>query len=68
VYVLGRALLVIACIGLYGMTAYAVVRRTSETGIRMAPGAERGRIIWMTPRQVVALAVVGLSAGLVAAW
>jgi ABC-type lipoprotein release transport system permease subunit len=39
--------LVIACVGLYGTMAYAVARRTSEIGIRMALGAQKGRVIWM---------------------
>ncbi len=60
--------LVITCVGLYGMMAYAVARRTSEIGIRMALGAERRRIIGMMLRQAVALAAVGLAIGLVAAW
>jgi macrolide transport system ATP-binding/permease protein len=60
--------LVIACVGLYGTMAYAVARRTSEIGIRVALGAERGRIVWMMLRQVLALAVVGLAIGLVTAW
>jgi ABC-type antimicrobial peptide transport system permease subunit len=60
--------LIIACVGLYGMTAYAVARRTSEIGIRMALGAPRRRIIWMMLRQVLVLAAAGLAIGLVAAW
>jgi predicted permease len=60
--------LIIACVGLYGMAAYAVVRRTSEIGIRMALGAERRKIIWMMLRQMVVLAAIGLMIGLVAAW
>jgi len=60
--------LTMACIGLYGMMAYAVTRRTSEIGIRMALGAQRGRIIWMVLREVLALSVVGLLIGSVAVW
>jgi ABC-type antimicrobial peptide transport system permease subunit len=59
---------VIACVGLYGTMAYAVARRTSEIGIRMALGAERQRIIWMVLRQVFALAAAGLAIGLAVAW
>ena len=60
--------LLIACIGLYGSVAYAVARRTGEIGIRMALGAESGRIVWMVLREVVALAVVGLGIGLAVAY
>jgi macrolide transport system ATP-binding/permease protein len=59
--------LLIACVGLYGMMAYRVARRTNEIGIRMALGAERRRLIWMVLREVVLMAVVGLAIGLPAA-
>ena len=57
----------IACVGLYGMMAYSVARRTNEIGIRMALGAERARLIWMVLREVLAMAILGLSIGLPAA-
>ena len=60
--------LVIACVGLYGSMAYAVSRRTNEIGIRIALGADRRRILWMVLREVLALAAVGLTVGLVCAW
>ena len=60
--------LIVTGVGLYGMTAYAVARRTSEIGIRMALGAERWSIVGMMLRQAVGLAAVGLAIGLVAAW
>jgi macrolide transport system ATP-binding/permease protein len=56
--------LVIACVGLYGTVAYNVARRTSEIGIRMALGAQRGVVVRMILRQVLALATVGLAMGL----
>jgi predicted permease len=60
--------LLIACVGLYGTIAYAVARRTSEIGIRMALGAMRGRIVSMVMREVLAVVTVGLIVGLAAAW
>jgi predicted lysophospholipase L1 biosynthesis ABC-type transport system permease subunit len=53
--------LAIACVGLYGTMSYKVARRTGEIGIRMALGAQRGRVIWMVLREVVLLASVGLA-------
>jgi hypothetical protein len=60
--------LTIACVGLYGSMAYAVSRRTSEIGIRLALGAKRRGIVWMVMREVLALALAGLALGLAGAW
>jgi macrolide transport system ATP-binding/permease protein len=60
--------LVIACVGLYGTMTYAAARRTREVGIRMALGAQRRSITWMMLRQVLALAALGLTIGLMIAW
>lgn len=57
----------IAGVGLYGMMAYSVARRTNEIGIRMALGARRGKLVWMVLREVFSMAVVGLTIGLAAA-
>jgi predicted permease len=60
--------LVIACVGLYGTVSYNVARRTGEIGIRMALGAQRGKVVRMILNQVIVLAAVGLAIGIPAAF
>jgi macrolide transport system ATP-binding/permease protein len=60
--------LVIACVGLYGTMSYQVARRKGEIGIRMALGAERGVVIWIVLRDVLALTAFGLAVGLPGRW
>jgi predicted permease len=57
----------LASIGLYGVMAYTVSRRTREIGIRMALGAFTGDVIWMVMREVLALVALGVAAGFAAA-
>jgi predicted permease len=59
--------LALSMIGLYGIMAYAVNRRTAEIGIRMALGATRPKILTMVFREGLSLVSVGLSAGILAA-
>jgi predicted permease len=60
----GALALLLATIGLYGVTSYTVARRTSEIGIRMALGAERGSVIAMIMRGAVNQTLLGLVIGL----
>ena len=60
--------LVLSCVGLYGIMAHAVVRRTNEIGIRMALGAERRDIIWMVLKESLLLVGAGLVIGVPASW
>jgi predicted permease len=55
--------LLLAAVGLYGVMAHAVVRRTNEIGIRMALGAERSNIIWMVLRESLVLVLLGILIG-----
>jgi ABC-type antimicrobial peptide transport system permease subunit len=60
----GAFALFLACIGLHGVTAYSVARRTSEIGVRIALGAQRGDVLWLVLRQVVTMTVAGLALGI----
>jgi predicted permease len=60
----GALALLLASVGLYGVTAYAVARRSSEIGIRMALGANRGGVIAMVMRGAMLQTALGLLIGI----
>jgi ABC-type antimicrobial peptide transport system permease subunit len=55
---------VLACVGLYGVMAYTVARRTREIGLRLALGATIPRLRWLVLRQALFVSVAGLIAGI----
>jgi predicted permease len=59
----GLLALTLACVGLYGVTSYAVARRTNEVGIRMALGADRRAVLTMILRGALAQVALGLTIG-----
>jgi putative ABC transport system permease protein len=64
---LGVVGILLAAIGIYGVTAYSVSRRTREIGIRVALGADSGRVLRLMLRQGLTLAAVGAALGMVLA-
>ena len=66
--VFGVLATLLAVIGLYGVMAYTVARRTREIGIRMALGALGQHVIWMVMREVLVLVLIGVVCGLAAAF
>jgi predicted permease len=66
--VFGGLATLLAALGLYGVMAFMVARRTREIGIRMALGADLGSVVWMVMREVLRLAAIGIVVGVGAAW
>lgn len=64
----GLLAMTIASAGIYGVMAYVVEQRTPEIGVRMALGAQPGRILRMILGRAAAFVGVGLAAGLAGAW
>jgi len=64
--VFGSLALLLAMVGLYGVTTYSVSRRRAEIGIRMALGAQPRSVIWLILRGVLALLAAGTALGLAA--
>jgi predicted permease len=55
--------LLLACVGVYGVMAYRVVRRTREIGIRIAIGARQQSVVWMMVRETLLLVIIGAALG-----
>jgi predicted permease len=66
--VFGGLALLLASIGLYGITAYSVARRTSEIGVRTALGATRGHVVRMILGSAMSQTAIGIAVGIPLAW
>ncbi|HUP21588.1 MAG TPA: ABC transporter permease [Thermoanaerobaculia bacterium] len=66
--IFGGLALTLAALGIYGVMSYTVAKRSQELGIRIALGADRGRVLRLVLMQGLAMTLVGLLVGVVAAW
>ena len=64
----GILALVMSCVGIYGLLAYTVARRTKEIGIRMALGARHAHVMGIVVKRAVRPVLIGVALGLPAAW
>jgi len=63
----GMLATLLAAVGLYGVMAFVVARRTKELGVRIALGAQPGQVLWLVMKEVLLLLAIGLAAGVPAA-
>jgi ABC-type antimicrobial peptide transport system permease subunit len=56
--------LALACVGLYGVMTYNVVRRTNDIGVRIALGAQSTGILWMVLKESLVLLGIGIAVGI----
>jgi predicted permease len=66
--IFGLVALTLICVGLYGLMAFSVSRRTPEFGVRIALGASRSSVRWLVGRQAIGIVLAGLVIGIPAAW
>lgn len=64
----GVLALLLSAVGLYGVVAYTVTRRTREIGIRVAIGAQRKSVLWLVFKDVIVMVLIGAGIGAVAAF
>lgn len=64
----GLLALLLACVGLFGVTSHEVARSTNEIGIRMALGATPGQVLWAVMRRSLILVLIGMAIGLLGAF
>src|ERR1700693_1343698 len=62
-----RVTAMLASLGFYGLMSSGVARRTRETGIRAALGAQQGSVLWIVLREALVLSLLGIAIGIPAA-